>query len=67
MSIVEKAFHYEETEVPVLKFKDDIWFRGKAITEILKYTNHRKTIRDHADHEDRARFSELYGGTIHSL
>ena len=36
MCIIEKVFHYEETELPVIKCKDDIWFRGKTIAEILK-------------------------------
>ena len=64
MRITEKVFHYEESELSVIKCKDEIWFRGKAIAEILKYTNQREAIRDHVDPEDRARFNELYGGTI---
>ena len=35
MSIIEKVFKYEETKLSVIKCKDDIWFRGKAIAEIL--------------------------------
>ena len=62
MSIIEKVFHYEESELSVIKCKDKIWFRGKTVTEILRYTNQRKAICDHVDPEDRARFSELYGG-----
>ena len=65
MSIIEKIFKYEETGLSVIKCKDDIWFGGKTITGILRYTNQRKSIRDHIDHEDRARFDELYGGTNH--
>ena len=65
MSIIEKVFHYEEPELSVIKCKDEIWFRGKAIAEILRYTNQSKAIRDHVDPEDRARFNELYGGTNH--
>ena len=63
MSIIEKAFHYEESELSVIKCKDEIWFRGKAVAEILRYTNQYKAIRDHVDPEDRARFNELYGRT----
>ena len=62
MCITNKVFYYEETELPVIKYKDDIWFRGKTIAEILKYTNQRKAIRDHVDLEDRVRFNELHGG-----
>ena len=60
MCIIKKVFYYEE--LPVITYKDDIWFRGKTIAEILKYTNQRKAIRDHVDPEDRVRFNELHGG-----
>ena len=52
MSIIKKVFHYEETELPVIK----------TIAEILKYTNQHKAICNHVDPEDRARFDELHGG-----
>ena len=52
MSIIKKVFCYEETELPVIKCKDDIWFIGKTTVEILKYANQCKAIRDHVDPED---------------
>ena len=63
MCIIKKVFHYEDTELPAIKCKDDIWFRGKTTAEILKYANQCKAIRNHVDPEDRARFDELHGGT----
>ena len=66
MCIIKKVFYYEETERPVIKYKDDIWFRGKTIAEILKYTNQRKAIRDHVDLEDRVSLMSYMGGTNHS-
>ena len=66
MSIIKKIFNYEETELPVIKCKNDIWFRGKTIAEILKYANQHKAIRDDVDPKDRARFDELHGGTNRS-
>ena len=45
MGIIKKLFYYEETELPVIKCKGNIWFRGKTIAEILKYANQRKAIR----------------------
>ena len=39
MSIVEKVFHYEETWVPVIKYKDEIWFETVAVATILRYKN----------------------------
>ena len=59
MSIIEKVFKYEETELSVIKRKDDIWFRGKTIANILGYAIQRKAILDHVDHEDKRKLSEL--------
>ena len=53
MSIIEKVFKYEETELSVIKHKDDIWFRGKTIANILGYAIQCKAILDHVDHEDK--------------
>ena len=59
MSIVEKVFKYEETELSVIECKDDIWFRGKTTAEILGCAIQRKAIRDHVDPEDKRKLSEL--------
>ena len=59
MSIIEKVFHYEESEISVIKCKDDIWFRGKTIAEILGYLNPLKAICKHVDSEDKSEISEL--------
>ena len=53
MSIIEKVFRYEETDLPVIKYKDEIWFRGKTVAEILGYAIQHKAIREHVDLEDR--------------
>ena len=39
MSIIEKVFKYGENELSVIKCKDDIWFRGKTLAEVLGYSN----------------------------
>ena len=59
MSIIEKVFKYEETELSVIKHEDDIWFRGKTIVEILGYSNPLKAIRTHVDSEDKKKVSKL--------
>ena len=59
MSIIEKVFKYEATELSVIKCKDEIWFRSKTIAEILGYAIPRKAILDHVDHEDKRKLSEL--------
>ena len=35
MSIIEKAFHYEESKINVVKCNDDIWFKGRDIANAL--------------------------------
>ena len=59
MSIIEKMCYYEETEVPVIKYKDEIWFKAVAVATILKYKNTMKSKRDHVDPEDKRKLSEL--------
>ena len=59
MSVIERVFKYEETELSVIKCKDNVWFRGKAIAKILGYSNPLKAIRKHVDSEDKSEISEL--------
>ena len=59
ISIIEKVFRYEQTDLPIIKYKDEIWFRGKTVAEILGYAIQRKAIRDHVDFEDKRKLSEL--------
>ena len=59
MSIIEKVFKYGETELSLIKCKDDIWFRGKALAEVLGYSNPLKAILTHIDSEDKKEMSEL--------
>ena len=55
MSIIEK----EATELLVIKYEDEIWFKAVIVATILKYTNQRKAIRDHVDLEDKRKLSEI--------
>ena len=59
MSIIEKVFKYEATELPVIKYEDEIWFKAVVVATILKYTNQRKAIRDHVDPEDKRKLSVI--------
>ena len=59
MSIVEKVFRYEQTDLPVIKYKDEIWFRGKTVADILGYSNPLKAIHMHIDSEDKSEISKL--------
>ena len=64
MSIIEKAFHYEENEITVTECRDDIWFRGKDIAKALGYSIPRKAIREHVDPEDRLSLECLTKGGL---
>ena len=44
MSIIEKAFHYEESKINVAKCNDDIWFKGRDIANALGYENPGKAL-----------------------
>ena len=59
MSIIEKVFKCGETELSVIKCKDDIWFRGKMLAEVLGYSNPLKAIRMYIDSEDKEEMLEL--------
>ena len=59
MSIIERVFKYEETELLVIKHQDDIWFRDKTIAEILGHSNPLKAVRTHVDSEDKKEISKL--------
>ena len=59
MSIIERVFKYQETELSVIKCQDDIWFRGKTIAEILGYSNPLKATCMHVDSEGKKEISKL--------
>ena len=62
MSILVKAFHYEESEITVIKCTDEIWFRGKDIAKALGYEKTRNAILKHVDHDDKSILEDLEGG-----
>ena len=64
MSIIEKAFHYEENEITVITCRDNIWFRGKDIAKALGYLIPRETIRERVDPEDRLSLECLTKGRL---
>ena len=59
MCIIKKVFYYEETKLPVIKYKDEVWVKANAVANISRYKNPMKSIRDHVDPEDKRKLSEL--------
>ena len=61
MGIIDKVFHYEENELSVIKFKDEIWFKAKQVTLLLGYLDPGRTIRQNVDPEYRISLEKLIG------
>ena len=59
MSIIEKAFHYEENEITVIKCRDEIWFRGKDIAKALGYKKTRNAILKYVNDDDKSILENL--------
>ena len=62
MSILVKAFHYEGSEISVIKCRDEIWFRGKDIAKALGYEKTRNAILKHVDDDDKSILEDLRKG-----
>ena len=62
MSILVKAFHYEENEITVIKCRDEIWFKGKDIAKALDYEKPRNAILKHVDDHDKSILEDLRRG-----
>ena len=67
---MEKVFHYEATELSVIKLKDEIWFKAKQVALLLGYLDPGRSIRQNVDPEDRLSLEKLIekkgGGRITS-
>ena len=61
MSIMEEVFHYEATELSVIKFKDEIWFKAKQVALLLGYLDPGRSIRQNVNPKDRISLEKLIG------
>ena len=59
MSIIEKVFHYEENELSVIKFKDEIWFKAKQVALLPGYLDPGRSVRRNVDPEDKIMLERL--------
>ncbi|AKG66627.1 phage antirepressor [Lactobacillus helveticus] len=46
-------FNFEGNQIRTLEIKNEPWFVGKDVAEILGYKNPQKALRDHVDQEDK--------------
>ena len=56
--MIEKKFANEDLEIELASFidnKQNVWFRGRDIAEILGYSNSEKAIQMHVDGDDKQR------------
>ena len=58
---MEKVFHYEATQLLVIKFKDEIWFKAKQVALLLDYLDPDRSIRQNVDPEDKILLEKLIG------
>ena len=58
---MEKVFHYEATELSVIKLKDEIWFKAKQVALLLGYLDPGRSIRQNVDPKDRISLEKLIG------
>ena len=58
---MKKVFHYEATELSVIKFKDEIWFKAKQVALLPGYLDPGRLIRQNVDPEDRISLEKLIG------
>ena len=58
---MERVFHYEATELSVIKFKDELWFKAKQVALLLGYLDPGRSIRQNVDPEDRILLEKLIG------
>ena len=66
MCIIKRVFYYEETRLPVIKYKDEIWVKANTVANILGYKNTIKSIQDRVEPEDKRRLSELGSKSKHN-
>lgn len=48
-----QLFQFEKSNVRALELKNEPWFVGKDVAEILGYSNTNKALKDHVDEEDK--------------
>ena len=54
--MLEKTFTNKDLGIELTSFIDkqqNVWFKGKDVAEILRYSNVRKAIWNHVDSEDK--------------
>ena len=63
--MIEKKFVNRDLEIELTSFIDDkqnVWFRGRDIAEILGYSNSKKAIQIHFDSDDKQRIFVPHAG-----
>ena len=63
MSIIEEAIHYKENKISVIKYRNEIWFRGKDIAKALGYEKTRNAILKHVNDDDKSILEDIRRGS----
>ena len=56
VSMIEKKYIYQDMNIKLTSYidsKQNVWFRGKEVADILGYSKTRDALLKHVDNEDR--------------
>ena len=65
--MIEKKFANEDLEIELTSFidnKQNVWFRGKDVAEILGYSKTRDALLKHVDSEDKQQIFSPHASTV---
>ncbi|MBQ7220728.1 MAG: hypothetical protein IJS28_07100 [Synergistaceae bacterium] len=53
MNSAIQVFNYEGSRIRTIEIDGEVWFVGKDVASVLKYSNTREALMEHVDEEDR--------------
>jgi prophage antirepressor-like protein len=59
INLYKNIYKYRGTSVKLIRTKNEIWFKGKDIANILKYKNTRKALIDNIDENDKKSYNTI--------
>ena len=62
--MIEQMFNFEKSTISVINNGNDIWFRGKTVSNILGYTDTDKSLRKHVDSDDKIKLGDFLNPAI---
>ena len=69
IDLKNNILRYKNKDVMIIKIKDDIWFKGKDVAEILEYEDTVQTIEINVNEDDKQNYDKickLFGNVFHT-